>query len=85
MDDVKEQIAAACRERDAVLVSGDLDKLLAMVRRSRPDFVPMGRDVLEVMLHKARTAVVSLPAELRGASKAWLLERGYESWDDGNV
>ena len=85
MRNLKEQITAFNRERNAILLGGDLDKLLEMVRRSRPDFVPMDRHILEIMLHKTRTAVGSLPAELRAASKAWLVERGYESWDDGDV
>jgi hypothetical protein len=79
------RIALFNAERDAMLLAGDLDALLAFTRRQRPDFVPTNRHVLEIMLHKARTAVYSLPMEVRSASKRWLLERGYEPHDDGDV
>jgi hypothetical protein len=72
-------------ERDAILLKGDLDDVLAFVRRQEPDYVPMNRHVLEIMLHKSRTAVASLPMEVRAASKRWLIERGYQPYDDGDV
>jgi len=72
-------------ERDAVLIDGDLDKMIAFhqIYYSRRPVPP--RETVEVSLHKARTAVLSLPAEVRAASKAWLEERGYKSMDDGDV
>ena len=80
-----DEIAKFTAERDAMLLKGDLDEVLAFVRRDHPDYVPMNRHVLEVMLHKSRTAVHSLPMEVRTASKRWLIERGYQPWDDGDV
>jgi hypothetical protein len=61
------------------------DALLAFVRRQHPDFIPINQHVLEIMLHKSRTAVPALPMEMRAASKSWLLTRGYKPQDDGDV
>ena len=36
-------------------------------------------------VHKARTAITSLPIEERRKSKQWLLDNGFTSWDDGDV
>lgn len=43
------------------------------VQFSRPE-------VAEISYHKCRTAITTLPTEVRQASHSWLLERGYESW-----
>lgn len=42
--------------------------------------VPNHPESLEIMYHKCRTAVLSLPDEVRKASHSWLIERGYSSW-----
>ena len=34
----------------------------------------------EITLHKMRTAITTMPEEMRAASKAWLEERGHQSW-----
>jgi hypothetical protein len=80
-----DEIAKFNAERNAMLLKGDLDELLAFVRREKPDYVPTDRHVLEILLHKSRTGVASLPIEVRAASKCWLIERGYRPWDDGDV
>jgi hypothetical protein len=85
MSELNDEITKFNAERDAILISGDLDAMLAFVRRQRPDFTPTSPEVLEIMLHKGRTAVRSLPMEMRSASKRWLVERGYGSYDDGDV
>jgi hypothetical protein len=82
---IENTIAKYNVERDAILLKGDLDELLAFLRRQRPNYVPTDRHVLEIMLHKSRTGVASLPMEVRAASKRWLLERGYQPHDDGDV
>jgi hypothetical protein len=80
-----DEIAKFNAERGAILLKGDLDDVLAFVLRQEPDYVPMNRHVLEIMLHKSRTAVASLPMEVRAASRSWLIERGYQPYDDGDV
>lgn len=85
MNNLEYEIRKYNAERDAVLLEGDLDELLAFVRKQRPDFVPIDRHVLEIMLHTSRTAVCTMPMEVRSASKRWLLERGYVPQDDGDV
>jgi hypothetical protein len=42
-------------------------------------------DVPEIVYHKLRTAVPSLPMEMRSASKRWLIERNLLPMDDGDV
>lgn len=36
--------------------------------------------VYEIMYHKCRSAITSLPTEMRQASHSWLLDHGYSSW-----
>lgn len=76
-------IKAFTEERDAVLIEGNLDKLRAFHAKHNPNrSQPSDDRILEVSLHKARTACLSLPLPMRRASKVWLLERGYTSLDD---
>ncbi len=72
------------RERDEVLMSGDLDRVVAYLTKYS-GYAPSSRKVAEIALHKARTGAKSLPLEMRKASKAWLVERGYKSFDDGDL
>lgn len=37
-------------------------------------------EVYEIMYHKCRTAITSLPNEIRQSSHSWLLDHGYNSW-----
>ena len=83
---VLDEIKAFVKERDAVLIEGNLDKLRAFQKKHNPQ---LGMDpddrVLEISLHKARTAAKSLPTDIRKASKQWLTERNYTSMDDGDL
>ena len=79
-DDIKKFIAA----RDAVLMTGDVDKVMAFFKEHNGHEIT-SREVSEVTMHKAITAVTSLPREYRAKSKAWLLDNGYSSFDDGDL
>lgn len=79
-------IKAFIKERDEVLISGDITKMMEFHNRYHPELEPMkDPEIAEVALHKSRTAVTSLPIEMRRASKAWLMENGYQSMDDGDL
>jgi hypothetical protein len=67
-----------------MLMKRDPDALSEFMR-SHGLRVPSSREAAEVTLHKTITGVMSLPLELRKASKAWLTERGYHSLDDGEL
>ena len=68
-------------ERNEVLRSGDMAKLRAHMTKWGLH-VPTDDAVLEVTLHKARSAYLALTAEERAASVAWLKERNYWHWGD---
>lgn len=81
-----DEIAAFVAERDAMLIDGDLDAVEAFFRKHNPNMATSSsRKVTEIMLHKARTAALSLPKAMRRASKHWLERRGYKSFDDGDL
>lgn len=83
-EDIKKFVA----ERDEVLLSGDLERVLAFHKKHNPSLtsvVPPDKTILEASMHKARTAAKSLPIEARKVSKAWLLEHGFTSLDDGDL
>jgi hypothetical protein len=72
------------KARDEVLLTGDPQRLsdfLYETRASRPSSL----EVAELIMHRCITAVVTLPMPYRAQSKNWLLERGYRSWDDGDI
>lgn len=78
--------AAFVAERNEMLLSGDVDRLMAFHAKHNPGLPPMtNRIVAEITLHKSRTAAKGLPMEARLQSKRWLTERGYKSWDDGDL
>lgn len=78
-------IKAFVAERDAMLLKGDLTELKAFHRKHSPH-IPLKDDhILEISLHKARTAVKSLPLEARKISKAWLTKHNYTSLDEGDL
>ena len=84
----EEQDAAVKRfneERNKMLLSLDIDRCAYFFSLARPGVPCPSREVLEVMMHKARTAVVSLPMEARIYSKRWLTQRGMRSDDDGDL
>lgn len=82
-------IEAFVKERDEVLLRADLDEVMAFHRKHSPDVVSylqsMPRINQEAGMHKAITAVTSLPRPHRLKSKAWLRENGFTSLDDGDL
>lgn len=71
-------------ERDAALLSLDRPTIEAFCRKYGLGISPR-EDTFWATVHKARTGAKTLPLEARSLSKAWLTERGLESWDDGDV
>jgi len=72
-------------ERDAALLSMDEARLRAYFLKYNSRPAPKEPEVFWRMVHKARTACTSLPMEVRSESKRWLLARGSEPLDDGDV
>jgi hypothetical protein len=80
------KIAAFCRERDEMLLAADVDRSIAFGLKHNPHALPpSSREVAEISMHKAITAVRTLPLEHRRKSYRWLTERGYTSHDDGEL
>ncbi len=82
MEMTENSIEAFVAERDAVLLSGDVQKLREWYAKMNPGLRPPPTEVMEVSMHKARTGALSLPDAEREASKKWLLERGYSHFAD---
>lgn len=78
-------IAAFVRERNEMLLACDVDKAIAFYQKHNPGLRAPPREVVELALHKARTAALDLPREARLASKRWLTERSHKSMDDGTL
>lgn len=73
------------RALDEVLLTGEVQQLRAfMVTHNAPGRFALD-EVVEITMHKTITASVSLPSDYRKRSKAWLVERGYMAWDDGDL
>lgn len=69
-----------------MLLACDIDRMIEFAKKNRPNSPPFpNREVAEITLHKARTAVKNLPLEDRRSSRDWLLARGYSSLDDGDL
>lgn len=73
-----------CHQRDMVLLSGDWRKLKQFARRLGSKALPSD-EAIEISLHQLITAVQTLPFQYRKQSYRWLFERGYRSWDDGEL
>ncbi len=84
-DPLKEKIKAYVKERDQVLLSGDIDKMYALIKKYQPKYAPKTRAVTEIAMHKAITAAGSLPFEYRLKSKKWLIDHKCHSLDDGEL
>lgn len=68
-------------KRDAVLLDGDVEGMLNLLLEYNSDLKERpSPEVAEIMLHKCRTAVTSLPIAVRLASHWWLRNRNMESW-----
>lgn len=81
---IEEQISAYNKERDIMLLQRNIDVLIAFKRQHRLRMCST-RAVEEIGMHKAITAVLSLPMDFRRQSKEWLSTRGYSSMDDGDL
>lgn len=74
-------IKAFVEERDSVLLSGDIDLLMRFHQKHNPGSPPIAnRELAEISMHKARTAALSLPLDIRRGSHQWLTDRGYSSF-----
>jgi hypothetical protein len=73
-------------ERNAALLTGDIDVVRAFRNKWNPGAPqPSNLTVELAAMHKAITAIVTLPIEYRRQSKQWLTEHGYQSEDDGDL
>lgn len=64
-------------DRDAALRSLAVDRVIEVYRKYNPGQPIPERDIVEIGMHKARTALRTLPKKERRLSKKWLIERGY--------
>lgn len=71
-------------KRDAMLLKGDPQALIDFQIENGLQHAS-SIEVAEITLHKTRTGIVTLPREVRRASWVWLTERGYSTWDDGDL
>ena len=85
--DIETVIKDFVRERNEVLLTGDINKVVAFQKKHSPnidwDLMPLLHKIAG--MHKAITAVPSLPREHRMKSKHWLIQHGYKSMDDGDL
>jgi hypothetical protein len=72
---IEEEIAEYCRRRNAA-VSGPLNDFMTFAKNEGKPFP--SEEVAEIAYHKCRTAIMTLPEDMRLASKRWLNERNYE-------
>jgi hypothetical protein len=80
----KDKIAAFCKERDALLLEADVDKVIEFIFKHSGSR-PTSREAGEAAMHKAITAVPSLPIEHRRKSHRWLIEHNCTTLDDGDL
>lgn len=64
-------------ERDAAVLAS-LDEFIAFSIKYDVRFST--RESAEIAQHKMRSAIVTLPKEVKLASIEWLVSRGYTSW-----
>lgn len=84
--EAKAEIAAFIKERDEILLAGDIDLMMAFHRKHNPGLPPFSsREVAEAALHKARTGAKTLQREARMESARWLRARGMSTFDDGDL
>lgn len=81
-NDLARAIIAA---RNAALLSLDEQRIRGYYRKYNDREMPVDPEVFWRSVHKARTALRSLPMDARQASKRWLLAHGSESMDAGEV
>ena len=80
------EIKVFVKERDEILLSGDVAKVSAFRKKHSPTLSPpISPEVEEISMHMAITGCKSLPLDYRKKSKQWLVDRGYSSLDDGDL
>ena len=77
--------AQMIRERDEALLSMDAARIRAYFRKYNNTPMPSDPEIFWIAVHKARTALRSLPMEARSESKRWLIAHNAEPLDDGEV
>ena len=71
-------------ERDRMLMHGTVPAYVAFAKKwGLP--LPSNEIICMAAIHKGRTAIPSLPIKARRESWAWLVERGFSTWDDGDI
>jgi len=84
--DLEEAIAAFTKERDEVLMSKDVDRVIAFQKKHNPGYPgPTDHKTAEIGMHKAITACLSLPLKVRMESREWLKQKGFRSLDSGTL
>ncbi len=73
------------KDRNEAMLSMDEKKIRAYMKKyGNQANQPLG-DIFWASVHKARTAIPSIPLEERIKSKKWLIERNLSSLDDGEL
>jgi hypothetical protein len=79
----RKTLKAYRHDLDQVLLTGSIEQVKAFMIahgvRATSDAV------VEITMHKTIPAAKSLTVDYRRKSKAWLIERDYTSWDDGDL
>jgi hypothetical protein len=78
-------IAALLKERDACLLALDEPRIRAYFLKYNRQTMPTDEELFWASVHKARTAIATLPRAARLESKAWLEQRGFHSLDAGTL
>lgn len=73
------------RDREQALLSMDEQTIRAYLYHYNGNAGPTDSTVFWCGIHKARTALRTLPMDERSKSKRWLLARGFRPEDDGEV
>jgi hypothetical protein len=72
-------------ERESALLSMDEQQIRAYFLKYNGNSGPAEPEVFWRGIHKARTALKTLPMDARQESKRWLLARGSQPMDDGEI
>lgn len=84
---VEAEIKAFVKERDEMLLACDVDRCIAFHEKHNPGLKFPSRAIAEAAMHKARTAVKTLPKAERKKSKQWLKDHNMDTMpmDDGDL
>lgn len=72
------------KDRNHALLSLDGPTIIAYFEKYNGT-APEVNAIFWMGIHKARTACRELPMEARSLSKRWLMDRGFQPMDDGEV